>query len=83
MAAVNLHPRSQLWAGATAPIAGLSNGYRLRVLPVSSAATMRLAAADIDVKRQALEQVFLDVMSSAQDQTIVAHDGGTLAGHGL
>ncbi|MGM4884880.1 tyrosine-type recombinase/integrase [Rhizobium sp. 62_C5_N11_2] len=40
--------------------------------------TMRYARADIDMKRQALEQVFPDVMSSAKDQTIIAHDGGIL-----
>ncbi|MBD9496899.1 tyrosine-type recombinase/integrase [Ensifer sp. ENS01] len=40
--------------------------------------TMRYARADIDMKRQALEQVFPDVMSSAKDQTIIAYDGGML-----
>ncbi|TKB98139.1 MAG: hypothetical protein E5W81_03150 [Mesorhizobium sp.] len=34
--------------------------------------TMRYARAGIDMKRQALEQVFPDVMSSAKDQTIIA-----------
>lgn len=40
--------------------------------------TMRYARADIDMKRQALEQVFPDVMSSAKDQTIIVCDGGML-----
>ena len=40
--------------------------------------TMRYARADIDMKRQALGQVFPDVMSSAKDQAIIAYDGGML-----
>lgn len=42
--------------------------------------TMRYAQAGIDMKRQALEQVFPDVMSSAKDQTIIALMAGCLAG---
>lgn len=42
--------------------------------------TMRYAQAGIDMNRQALEQVFPDVMSSAKDQTIIALMAGCLAG---
>lgn len=38
--------------------------------------TMRYARADIDMKRQALKQVFPDAVSSANDQMIIGHDGG-------
>ena len=40
--------------------------------------TMRYARADIDMKRQALEQVFPNVAPSANDKMIVGHDGGLL-----
>lgn len=38
--------------------------------------TMRYARADIDMKRQALAQVFPDVVPSANGQMIIGHDGG-------
>ena len=38
--------------------------------------TMRYAGADIDMKRQALKQIFPDVVPSANDKMIVGHDGG-------
>jgi integrase/recombinase XerD len=38
--------------------------------------TMRYARADIDMKRQALKQVFPDVVPSANDKMIIDHDGG-------
>jgi integrase/recombinase XerD len=38
--------------------------------------TMRYARADIDMKRQALKQIFPDVASSANDKTIIGHGGG-------
>lgn len=38
--------------------------------------TMRYARADIDMKRQALEQVFPDVVPSENGKTIIGHDGG-------
>jgi integrase/recombinase XerD len=38
--------------------------------------TMRYARADIDMKRQALKQVFPDAVSSANDKMIIGHDGG-------
>jgi len=41
--------------------------------------TMRYARADIDMKRQALEQVFPNVAPSKNDRLIVGHDVGLLA----
>jgi integrase/recombinase XerD len=41
--------------------------------------TMRHARADIDMKRQAIEQVFPDVVSPANGKMIVGHDGGLAA----
>jgi integrase/recombinase XerD len=38
--------------------------------------TMRYARADIDMKRQALQQVFPDVVPSANDKMIIGHDSG-------
>jgi len=38
--------------------------------------TMRYARADIDMKRQALGQVFPDVLPSANGKMIIGHDGG-------
>jgi integrase/recombinase XerD len=38
--------------------------------------TMRYARADIDMKRQALAQVFPDVVPSVNSQMIIGHDGG-------
>jgi site-specific recombinase XerD len=40
--------------------------------------TMRYARADIDMKRQALEQVFPNVAPSASGKMIVGHDAGLL-----
>jgi hypothetical protein len=39
---------------------------------------MRYARADIDMKRQALKQVFPDVVPSANDKMVIDHDGGLL-----
>jgi len=39
---------------------------------------MRYARADIDMKRQALEQVFPNVAPSASGKMIVGHDAGLL-----
>jgi len=41
--------------------------------------TMRYARADIDMKRQALEQVFPNLAPSASGKMIVGHDGGLLS----
>lgn len=38
--------------------------------------TMRYARADMDMKRQALEQVFPDVVRSEGGKVIIGHDGG-------
>ena len=38
--------------------------------------TMRYARADIDMKRQALEQVFPDALPSSNGKAIIGHDGG-------
>jgi site-specific recombinase XerD len=38
--------------------------------------TMRYARADIDMKRQALKQLFPDVVLSATDKPIIGHDSG-------
>jgi integrase/recombinase XerD len=40
--------------------------------------TMRYARADMDMKRQALEQVFPDVVPSASGKTIIDHDAGLM-----